>query len=323
MTLDDILKQINKAETILILSHENPDGDAIGSSVGLCLALLNMGKKAEVLMNEYPANFSFLPGIENIKEEASFEKYDMAIVVDCPDINRVYKEYRTYFEKAKVTAEFDHHSKNSMFADYNIVNHVSPACAEILVSSFEYLNIEITRDIATNLLTGIITDTGGFKNSGITEETFEFAGWALSKGVNLPVIYREAMMVTTKTKFEAEKLTMQRLEFYEDGKVAFTYMTKEDDEKIGIEPGDHDGIVEIGRNIKGVEVSIFLYEKEDGSFKVSLRSNDYVDVADVCMMFGGGGHIKAAGCTIEMKLEDAKKAILAEVKKHLNYLTNK
>ena len=155
MTLDDILNEINKAETIVVLAHENPDGDPIGSSLAVCLALQNMGKTVEVLMNEYPANFSFLPGIENIKTAPSFEKYDMAIVVDCPDISRVYKDYIPCFEKAKVTAEFDHHRKNTMFADYNIVNHVSPACAQILVSSFEYLNINITKEIATNLITGI------------------------------------------------------------------------------------------------------------------------------------------------------------------------
>lgn len=317
MTLDDILKEIDRAETILLLAHENPDGDAIGSCLAFCLALQNMGKKAEVLMKEYPANFSFLPGIENIKSEASYEKYDMAIVLDCPDIKRVNSIYVPYFENAKVTAEFDHHNKNSMFGDYNIVNHVSPACAQILVSSFEYLNIEITKDIATCLLTGIITDTGGFKNSGITTETFEFAGWALSKGVNVSKVYRESMLVMTKTKFEAQKLAMERMEFFEEGKVAFTYMTLEDDKKIGIEVGDHDGIVEIARNISGIEVSVFLYEREDGAFKASLRSNDYMDVADVCMMFGGGGHIRAAGCTLEMPLEEAKKAILGEVKTHL------
>lgn len=317
MTLDDILKEIERAETIVVLAHENPDGDAIGSSLAFCLALQNMGKKAEVLMKAYPANFSFLPGIENIKKEASFEKYDMAIALDCPDIKRVNSEYIPYFENAKVTAEFDHHSKNSMFGDYNIVNHVSPACAQILVSSFEYLHIEITKDIATCLLTGIITDTGGFKNSGITTETFEFAGWALSKGVNVSKIYRESMLVMTLSKFEAQKLAMERMEFLEDGKVTFTYMTLEDDAKIGIQVGDHDGIVEIGRSIAGVETSVFLYQREDGAFKASLRSNDYMDVADVCMMFGGGGHIRAAGCTIEMSLEESKKAILAEVKKHL------
>ncbi len=316
MTLDEILKEIKNAETFVILAHESPDGDAIGSSLAMCLALQNMGKTAEVVMKEYPANFKFLPGVENIKTEGSLEEYDMAIVVDCPDLKRVNSIYHKYFENAKVKVEFDHHGKNAMFGDYNIVDQVSPACAQILVSSFQYLQIEITKDIATCLLTGIITDTGGFKNSGITAETFEFAAWALTKGVNVSKIYRQSMMIITKSKFEIQKIAMDRLEFFADGKIAFTYITKEDDSKVDMQAGDHDGIVEIGRNIKGVEISIFLYEKEKG-FKVSLRSNDYVDVSEICMIFGGGGHIKAAGATINMNLEDAKKIIISEATKHL------
>ena len=316
MTLDEILKEIKNAETFVILAHESPDGDAIGSSLAMCLALQNMGKTAEVVMKEYPANFKFLPGVENIKTEGSLEEYDMAIVVDCPDLKRVNSIYHKYFENAKVKVEFDHHGKNAMFGDYNIVDQVSPACAQIFVSSFQYLQIEITKDIATCLLTGIITDTGGFKNSGITAETFEFAAWALTKGVNVSKIYRQSMMIITKSKFEIQKIAMDRLEFFADGKIAFTYITKEDDSKVDMQAGDHDGIVEIGRNIKGVEISIFLYEKEKG-FKVSLRSNDYVDVSEICMIFGGGGHIKAAGATINMNLEDAKKIIISEATKHL------
>lgn len=316
MTLDEILKEIKNAETFVILAHESPDGDAIGSSLAMCLALQNMGKTAEVVMKEYPANFKFLPGVENIKTEGSLEEYDMAIVVDCPDLKRVNSIYHKYFENAKVKIEFDHHGKNAMFGDYNIVDQVSPACAQILVSSFQYLQIEITKDIATCLLTGIITDTGGFKNSGITAETFEFAAWALTKGVNVSKIYRQSMMIITKSKFEIQKIAMDRLEFFADGKIAFTYITKEDDSKVDMQAGDHDGIVEIGRNIKGVEISIFLYEKEKG-FKLSLRSNDYVDVSEICMIFGGGGHVKAAGATINMNLEDAKKIIISESTKHL------
>ena len=316
MTLDEILKEIKNAETFVILAHESPDGDAIGSSLAMCLALQNMGKTAEVVMKEYPANFKFLPGVENIKTDGSLEEYDMAIVVDCPDLKRVNSIYHKYFENAKVKVEFDHHGKNAMFGDYNIVDQVSPACAQILVSSFQYLQIEITKDIATCLLTGIITDTGGFKNSGITAETFEFAAWALTKGVNVSKIYRQSMMIITKSKFEIQKIAMDRLEFFADGKIAFTYITKEDDSKVDMQAGDHDGIVEIGRNIKGVEISIFLYEKEKG-FKVSLRSNDYVDVSEICMIFGGGGHVKAAGATINMNLEDAKKIIISEATKHL------
>lgn len=316
MTLDEILKEIKNAETFVILAHESPDGDAIGSSLAMCLALQNMGKTAEVVMKEYPANFKFLPRVENIKTEGSLDEYDMAIVVDCPDLKRVNSIYHKYFENAKVKVEFDHHGKNAMFGDYNIVDQVSPACAQILVSSFQYLQIEITKDIATCLLTGIITDTGGFKNSGITAETFEFAAWALTKGVNVSKIYRQSMMIITKSKFEIQKIAMDRLEFFADGKIAFTYITKEDDSKVDMQAGDHDGIVEIGRNIKGVEISIFLYEKEKG-FKVSLRSNDYVDVSEICMIFGGGGHVKAAGATINMNLEDAKKIIISEATKHL------
>ena len=316
MTLDEILNEINRVETIVIMAHENPDGDAIGSSLAMCLALRDLGKKADVLMNEYPANFSFLPGIESIKSESEIENYDMAIVLDCPDIKRVPANLIPYFENAKVKIEFDHHNKNSMFADYNIVDHVAPACAQILVSSFEYLGIEITKDIGTCLLTGIITDTGGFKNSGITTDTFEFASWALQQGINLSKIYRQSMMIMSKKKFEVQKLCMNRLEFFADGKIAFTYMTKEEDEEIGVLPGDHDGIVEIGKSIEGVEVSIFLYEKEKG-FKASLRSNDYVNVSEVCLMFGGGGHIKAAGATINLPLEEAKKAIISETMKYL------
>lgn len=318
MTLDDILKEIKKAENIVIMAHESPDGDAIGSSLAMYLALKDMGKNVDVLMKEFPANFSYLPGIDGIKESSNIETYDLAIVLDCPDIKRVKSEFIPYFENAKVKVEFDHHNKNAMFADFNIVNHVSPACAQILVSSFEYLGIEITKDIGICLLTGIITDTGGFKNSGITVETFEFASWALEKGINLPKIYRQSMLTMTKTKFEVQKLCMDRMEFFEDGKIAFTYITKIDDEKINIESGDHEGVVEIGRNIDGVEVSIFLYEKEKG-YKASLRSNDYVNVSDVCAVFGGGGHIRAAGANmLNMSFEEAKKLIIKEVSERLN-----
>lgn len=316
MTLDDILVEIKNAETVVILAHEAPDGDAIGSSLAMCLALKNMEKNVTILMKDFPENFSYLPGRECIKTESEIEKYDLAIVLDCPNIKRVNTEYITYFENAKVKVQIDHHNKNDMFADHNVVNHVAPAAAQVLVSSFEYLGIEITKDIATCLLTGIITDTNGFRNSNVTVESFEYASWCLEKGINLPMVYKQSMLTMSRTKFEAQKLAMNRLEFFEDGKIAFTYMTKEDEEKIGLKAGERDGIVEIGKALEGVEVSIFLYEKEVG-YKASLRSNEYVNVSEVCLTFGGGGHIKAAGTNMNMPFEEAKKAIISEVAKHL------
>lgn len=316
MTLDNILEEIQKAQTICILAHENPDGDAIGSSLGLYDVLQRMGKQVEVLMKNVPETYAFLPGAEQIKQEASIEIFDMAIVVDCPDLKRVNSGLTKYFEQANVKVEFDHHINNSMFGDYNIVNHVSPACCQILVTSLEYLEIELSKEAMTCFLTGIITDTGGFKNSGITEETFEIAGRALSQGINLSKIYKASLLTITKSRFKAQKLAMERMEFFAEGRICFTYITKEDVQKLVLKDGDHEGIVEIGRNIQDVEVSIFLREEEKG-YKISLRSNEKVNVAEVCMVFGGGGHIRAAGANTTMSLEEAKHALVREIEKRL------
>ena len=124
------------------------------------------------------------------------------------------------------------------------------------------------------------------------------------------------MNTKTKANFELRKRAIERMEFFEDGKISFTYITKQDEEEVGAEPGDHEGIVEEGRAIEGVEVSIFLRETAKG-FKASLRSNEYVNVSDVCLLFGGGGHIHAAGCTIAQSLEQAKEKIVNEVKVHI------
>ena len=318
MTLDDILAEIKNAENIVVMAHEQPDGDAIGSSLAMCLVLKNMGKNVYYVLDDedYPETFNFLPGKDLITSNPDIEKFDLAICMDCPNIKRVSANFRKYFEEAEVTVEFDHHTKNEMFADFNIVNHVSPATCQILVSSFEYLGIEMTKDVGTCILTGIITDTNGFRNANTTVESLEFAEWALENGLNYSKIYTDAMLSISRNKFEAEKLAMNRMEFYEDGKIAYTYMTKEDEEKLGLKAGDRDGIVEIGKRVRGVEVSVFLYEKESG-YKASLRSSDYVNVAEVCAIFGGGGHIKAAGASLSMPLEEAKKAILSEVAKRL------
>lgn len=316
MTLDDIYQAIQQAQTICILAHENPDGDAIGSSLGLYDVLKRMGKAPQVLMKKVPETYSFLPGADQIQEESDIPNFDMAIVVDCPDLKRVNSALIPYFENAKVKVEFDHHINNSMFADYNFVNHVTPACAQILVTSLEYLEIELSKEAMTCFLTGIITDTGGFKNSGISEETFEIAGRALSQGINLPKIYKASLLTVSKTRFDAQKLAMDRMEFFADDRISFTYITQEDMKNLNLKDGDHEGIVEIGRNIQNVEVSIFLREEEKG-YKISLRSNEIVNVAEVCMLFGGGGHIRAAGANTTMSLNETKNALVREIEKRL------
>lgn len=317
MTLDNILEEIKKAEKIVILTHENPDGDAIGSSLAMDLAIKQLGKNPDVIIPEYSRLFEFLPGSEDIKKESDIQKYDLAISIDCTDLKRL-KCGDKYFENAKSKIVIDHHGTNKMFGDFNFVNPVSPACCEILIGMFEYFGIEITKEIGSCIVTGIITDTGGFRYSGVTAETFEFTAELLRKGVNVSEIYKRVLDTKTRANFELNKLVSQRMEILEDGKVTFTYINLEDEKNVNAEEGDHEGLVEIGRDIEGVEVSVFIREKQDPKgYKISLRSNDYVNVSDVCLMFGGGGHPKAAGCFIQGDLEQAKTKILAEIKKVL------
>ena len=243
------------------------------------------------------------------------ENYDLAIALDCGDIKRL-NGFANYFEYANCRISIDHHEANTMFADYNFVNPTAPACSQILIMVLKELGVEITQDIGTCLLTGIITDTGGFKYQNVKAETFEFAAELLSKGLNVSGIYRNVLQTISKEKFELRKIAINRIELLENGRIAFTHITKKDEEQARTE--DHDGIVEIGRDIEGVEVSIFLRETDENTYKISLRSNDYVNVSDICLLFNGGGHIRAAGGTISgLTFEKAKDKIVLECKKHL------
>ena len=313
MTLDDIKEKIDKAEKIVILTHENPDGDAIGSSLAMYNALKDYGKNPDIIIPKYPSIFKFLPRAGEIKTETNIEKYDLAIALDCATI-KMLNGFSKYFEDAKSKICIDHHSTNTMFGDLNYVNPVAPACAQILLVVLEYIGIEVTKDIGTCILTGIITDTGGFKYEGVTADTFEFVSWLLNKGVNVSKIYKKVLQTKTRANFELTKIATDRIEFLENGKITFTYITKEDEERVNAQNGDKEGIVEVGRDVEGVEVSIFLTETDKG-VKCSLRSNDYVNVSDVCLVFDGEGHAKAAGCTIQgSTIEQIKEKIIRQVK---------
>ena len=317
MTLDEILEEIKKAEKIVILTHESPDGDAIGSSLAVKLMLKKIGKDADVIIPEYSRLFDFLPETDEILEDSEVEQYDLAISVDCATLPRLTNN--EHFKRAKKTIVIDHHGSNTMYGDLNYVNPVSPACCEILAGMFEYYEIPMTKDMGTCIMTGIVTDTGGFRHPGITPETFEFTAELIRKGVDVPDIYKRTMRTKTKANFELTRRVIDRMEILEDGQVAFTYMTVKDEEEINAEPGDHEGLVDIGRDIEGVKVSIFVREKDgdEEAYKASLRSEDPINVSDICIMFGGGGHARAAGALVKGNVEEVKEKILKEVRKAL------
>ena len=317
MTLDEIKEEIIRAGKIVILTHESPDGDAVASSLSVKLAIAKLGKKADIIIPEFPKDFEFLPKAEEIKKESDIENYDLAISVDCTDLKRLVGAKR-YFETAKRTIQIDHHSVNAMYADVNYVDPVSPACCQVLIGIFEYFGIEIDKELGTCILTGIITDTGGFQYSGVSPDTFEFAGQILRKGVNISKICQRVLRNKTKANCELTKLLYDRMEFYEDGKISISYITVEDLKNVNASMGDDEGLVEIVRDIDGVEVGILLKEKEaTNGYKVSMRSKEELNVAEICLLLGGGGHKRAAGCFVSGTLEEAKAKILKTVKQQL------
>lgn len=318
MTLDDILVELKNAKTIVILTHESPDGDAISSSLSVMHALAQFGKNADVVIPEHAKDFDFLPGADQILNSGKEEQYDLAISVDCTDLKRLAGG-KEYFETAKKTVEIDHHSVNAMFADYNYVDPVSPSCCQVLIAMFEYYGVETTKEIANCILTGMITDTGGFQWGGVTPETFEFAAELIRKGAKIKEICRKALRNKTKAHCKLERLVYDRLEFYENDKIAISYITIEDNQNTGAKLGDEEGLTEMLRDIEGVEVAVLLKEKEGkNGYKASLRSHETINVSEICLLLGGGGHPGAAGCFIPGTLEQAKAKILDAIKHAIN-----
>lgn len=316
-TLDKIFEEINKANSIVILVHENPDGDAVGTSLALYTALKGAGKECvDIVIPEYPKIFSFLPNADEIKKEGSRDNYDLAIAVDCSTV-KMLSSWTKYFVNAETKIVIDHHGTNTMFGDYNFVNPDSPACAEVMIVALDHFNYEITKEVGTCLLAGIITDTGGFKYSGVTAETFEFVAELLKKGVNVSDTYRRVLQVKTKSAFELTRIASERIEFFENGKIAFTYITLEDQERVNSSLGDHEGIVDLGRDVEGVKISIFVRAIKGKGLKVSLRSNEEVDVDEMALMFGGGGHPKAAAFSIDGDIQAVKARVIEEARHYI------
>ncbi len=313
--LEKIKESIEKARNVLILTHENPDGDAIGSSLAFMHALKKLGKEVTVLIPTINNMYSFLPGFDEIKYEIeNVEEFDLCIALDSSDSERLFI-CKPYFEKIEHTIVIDHHITNQNFGDVNYVNALASSTCQNLIVVLATLDIAINKDMAECIYTGILTDTGGFRYN-TQSETFEFAAMLLETGIDISKIYRIVFDTVTEKRTRLLSRALDRLEILENGKIAFTYITTQDVNDLQTEDGDHENIVNYGRNVDGVEVSIFAREK-DGKYKISLRANEYVDVSQIASKYAGGGHLRAAGLEMSMPLEQVKQTLIEEVKKQL------
>lgn len=313
--LDNIVDIILESEKIGIFTHISPDGDAIGSSLALYLGLKELGKDVDVVIDDFSSCFEFLKGIDAVKKEGR-DNYDLLIALDCPTKKRMY-DINGSFDSSKIKIVIDHHVSNGYFGDYNYVEENSAATCQTLVKVLKKLNIVITKEMGECLISGIITDSGGFRYDCVNEETFEIAAEMLGLGVNVSDIYYKVFAMKTKAQFELATIATSRLKFYCDNKIVVTYLTKDDFIKTKAKTGDHEGIVDIVKNIEGVEVSIFLREERDSSLKISLRSNSYVNVNEIAQVFDGGGHTKAAGVVMNDDINESIEKLVKEASKRL------
>ena len=312
--MNDILKLINDSNNILLLTHECPDGDAIGSIMATYHFLNDIGKKVEALIPEVPPVFDFIDSINKVVDKST-DNYDLAIVLDCSTKERI-GQLNNEFDNCKSSIVIDHHITNTKYGNINHIEADSSSCCQVLYYLYKEWDINITKDIAEALIVGLLTDTNGFANDNLDNKSFEMAMELFDSGINFHEIYYRVLSVKNMAQFSLMKLVMSRLEFSEGGKIAFSYITKKDLTDTGAKLGDHEGLVDIGRNIEGVEVSIFI--REDDGYRVSLRSNGKINVNNIASRLGGGGHKMAAGATINKNLKETKELLLDETKKEFN-----
>ena len=309
--------KIESADSIYMASHISPDGDNLGSLLGLGLALKKINPNVKLVkVDETPKTYQFLPGINLLEEYDEVSEADLFIALDCGDIDRLGPA-RLIAEKARTLVNIDHHKSNPNYGDINIVYPGKSSTGEIVFELLEALNIEIDVDMATALYTAISTDTGSFIYSSTTARTYEIAGKLLDKGIDLNEIVINVYQSKTVEGTNLYIDSLNTLEFFFDNRLAIIYVSREMLEKNKAKWEDTEGLIPFIRDIDGVEVACLLKEKDDSEIKLSIRSKRYVDVSSISQELGGGGHKRAAGCTVNKTLEEAKVITIEIVERYL------
>lgn len=313
-TLEEVL---TGKSTVAVSGHVKPDGDCVGSTLGVYnyLRTYHPDITAVLYLEDIPPAFSFLCcSGEIVTEVQEHAPFDLFICLDCGDLKRLGDRAR-YFEEAKDTLCIDHHISNHSFARENYIFPEASSTCELV---YQLIPKEhITKEIAECLYTGMVHDTGVFQYSCTHRSTMEAAGFLMECGINFPVIVNETFYQKTYAETKAMGLALMKSRLHLEGKVISSMLSQEDFVSIGSCRKDTEGIVSQLRCTKGVEASILMYQTGEGEYKLSLRSSSIVDCAAITMKYGGGGHVRAAGATLQGDPETFLKEILTEMKMQL------
>ena len=294
-------------DNFLVLTHSSPDGDTLGSGFGLVSALRSLGKKAKVVCPDaIPQKFAFL------KEEGN-EDFEVktVVAVDIADeklLGSLEKEF-----SGKISLCIDHHSSNTHYAELLYCEPESAAACECVLNVVKEMGVRITPHIASCLYLGMATDTGCFKFSNTTPRTLRLAAELMEKGAKSSEINRFMFEIKSRERIAMERLVLENMEFFFEGRCAVLTVTEDMINLTGCDRADLDGITAISRQVEGVFIGITIKEQPDKSFKVSVRTHEPYNAQEICALFGGGGHLRAAGCRFECTADEVKEKLLEKI----------
>ncbi len=313
--LAELKERIESASEILIASHDRPDGDAIGSAVGLGLILMKLGKMVRIV-NADPVteNLMFLPGIEFIEKPVGSAGADLLIVLDSAGRDRVHNSVWEMGANATCVINIDHHISNTGFGDLTYVDSASPATGQIVYELAYSAGWKMYSAIGENLFAAISTDTGSFRYPATTPRTFQIAGELTALGVDLGMLNRMLYENYPRRRVEVLRMLLETMRLYHGNRCVSVTLPLALTQLLELQPGDTEGVIDVIRAIDSVVVAIFFEEMTDGRIRVSSRSKEErISVGEICAIFGGGGHTLAAGARLPGPLDEAVRRFLAAV----------
>lgn len=306
---------IRENDDFLVVSHMQPDGDAAGSTFGVAWMLHAMNKRF-TLINEgrMPEKFMFMSGsfgIIDYEKDRPNRKFGKVISVDCADFERIGK-VKDCFEPDALLLNIDHHATNDLFGAVNVVRAEAAATVEVLYDLAAELGVSVGTEWNVCIYAGLLTDTGGFRYSNTSPKVLQIAADLLNRGVQGHELAERLLETMTYGQVSLLKKSLNTLSFAYEKRIAWLSVTLEDLRSSEADSEDMDGLVNYARNVEGVEIGMLFKEKQPGVVKVSFRSGGQANVAELAQRFGGGGHVRAAGCTIHGTLEDAIERVVQE-----------
>ena len=317
MTISEIALKIKRLKSALIISHNRPDGDTIGSALALKTALSYLGINASVACeSDIPEKFNFLSGDETfLKPESVNREYDGYIAVDC-SVPTMFPKFYEIFTKKKTTFNVDHHVSNSRYAKYNYVCDTG-ANTENIYDLIVELGVEIDEKIANFLLLGIVTDTGNFAHSNTTSKTLLIASKLVEKKADINKIIYKMFKDQTRERAMLYSKVINKMEYYLDGQVAVITISKKDLQECGANDSMTEGFIDFPLTVRTVEVAFSLLETANNRYKISMRSKGKVNVNEIASIYGGGGHILASGAMMNGYREDIIDKLVYNVKQRI------